>query len=268
MGTASYDDYASRFMREARPDILSMDHYPVMRPDRDSRDAYLANLETMRREAASAGVPFWNFFNTMPYGPHSDPTEAQLRWQINASIASGAKGVLYFCYWTPGKGAAGAGEFPKGGAIITAEGLRTHHYDEARRLNAVVEKLGPTLMRLSGQGVVRVHATTATNNLPPGGAVRTLSILPHDPSADFLLGSFRHRDGRRAVILVNHSLAYGVWPTLTFDAPWESVRELDPATGAEIIPLDNSPELPGFQCALDAGAARTFLLPNQSTTGR
>ena len=42
-------------------------------------------LEVMRREALAYGVPFWNFFNTMPFGPHTDPTEAQLRWQIYAS---------------------------------------------------------------------------------------------------------------------------------------------------------------------------------------
>ena len=63
-------------------------------------------------------IPFWNFFNIMPYGPHTDPTEAQVRWQVNASLIYGAKGLLYFCYFTPG-----GDEFPKGGAIIGQDGL-------------------------------------------------------------------------------------------------------------------------------------------------
>jgi hypothetical protein len=69
-------------------------------------------------------------------------------------------------------------------------------------------------------------------------------------------------------MVVNHSLAYGVWPTVSFDAALATVREIDPATGSEIPPMDNSPELPGFQCALDAGAARLFLLPKTGESGR
>lgn len=261
LGTPVYDEYVARFVREAHPDVLSMDHYPVMRPDRDTRDAYLANVETLRREANAAGIPFWNFFNTMPFGPHSDPTEAQLRWQIHASIAAGAKGVLYFCYWTPGKGAAGAGEFPKGGAIITAEGLRTRHYDEARRINAEVQALGPTLMQLTGEGISRVHADVKSSDLPPGGPVRTITLSPGDPPAEFLVGRLRHRDGRRAILIVNHSVAYTAWPTVEFEAPLASVREVDRESGRERPPRDDSPELPGFQCSLGPGDARLFVLP-------
>ena len=114
LGTATYDEHVERFAREVDIDVLSMDHYPIMRPEADGRDTYCTNLEVMRRVALERDIPFWNFFNTMPFGPHSDPTEAQLRWQIYTSLAYGAKGVLYFCYWTPR-----GGEFPKGGAIIT-----------------------------------------------------------------------------------------------------------------------------------------------------
>ena len=40
----------------------------------------------------------WLPQNTMPFAGHSDPTEAQLAWQIFTSLAYGAKGILYFCY--------------------------------------------------------------------------------------------------------------------------------------------------------------------------
>jgi len=101
LGTDSYDEHVQRFIKETNIDVLSMDHYPMFRPDADGRDHYCKNLEVMRRESLKAGIPFWNFFNTMPFGPHTDPTEAQLRWQIYTSLAYGAKGVMYFCYWTP-----------------------------------------------------------------------------------------------------------------------------------------------------------------------
>lgn len=261
LGTPTYEEHVARFVAEVKPEVLSMDHYPVMRPDRDSREQYLANLETFRRHAGAAGIPFWNFFHIMPFNDRTDPTEAQVRWQINASLAHGAKGILYFCYWTPGKGAGGAGEFPKGGAIITAEGRPTRHYDEARRINAELRNFGPAQMQLEGLGVVRVHATAASHDLPGGLPLRTLRILPGDPPAEFLVGNLRHQDGRRAVWVVNHDYAHTAWPSLVFDAPAGSVREIDRHTGLEVEPVDGSPELPGFQCPLGAGDARLFLLP-------
>jgi hypothetical protein len=261
LGSTTYEEHVSRFIQVVRPDVLSMDHYPVMRPDRDTRSAYLANLEAFHRHAKAAGIPFWNYFNAMPYGPHTDPTEAQLRWQVNASVAWGARGVMYFCYWTPGKGAGGAGEFPKGGAVITAEGMKTRHYEEAKRINSGLLRHGPTLMQLDAEGAAVVHLTVATNNVPTGSPLKAAALQSGDPPADLLIGKFRHRDGRRAVWVMNQSLAYSVWPTLVFDAPADRVREVDRSTGREIPPMDDSPELQGFQCSLDAGEGRLFLLP-------
>lgn len=263
LGADSYEMYVSRFIAEVKPEVLCMDHYPFMRPDKDTRDGYLANLETFRRQANAAKIPFWNYFNSMPFGSHLDPTEPQLRWQINASIAHGAKGVLYFCYWTPGKGAGGKGEFPKGGAILSAEGIPTRHYDEARRLNGELKSWGPTLMDLEGNGVQRIRASGFVNDLSAGVGLRSIATLAGDPPAEFLVGSLTHRDGRRAVMVVNHSYSYTCWPTIEFDLPIESVREVDRNTGSEMAPLDSSPEIEGFQCSLGAGDARLFLLPKR-----
>lgn len=261
LGTATYDEHVSKFVEQVKPAVLSMDHYPLMRPETDTRDAYCSNLETMRKYSLAAGIPFWNFFYCMPFNDRLDPTEAQIRWQIYTSIAYGAKGVLYFCYWTPGKGAAGAGEFPKGGAIMTAEGLKTRHYDEARRINGELKKLGPTLMQLTSSGVVRTNTDTAMKDLPAGSPLRSLKKVPGDPRGDFIIGLFRHADGRRAVILVNHSYSQTAWPTVEFDADVKEVQEVDKTTGQCVPAVDDSPEMKGFQMSLGAGDARLFLLP-------
>jgi 2-oxoglutarate dehydrogenase complex dihydrolipoamide succinyltransferase (E2) component len=134
----------------------------------------------------------------MPFADRMDPTEAQIRWMIHASIAHGSKGVLYFCYWTPGKGNGGTGEFPKGGALLTAEGFKTRHYDEARRINAGLEHWGPILMRLTGQGVVRYTTGNPSTPLARTG-VRSLNRVGSDPESTFLIGTLKHADGRRAV---------------------------------------------------------------------
>ncbi|HOC57345.1 MAG TPA: hypothetical protein PKI20_17125 [Verrucomicrobiota bacterium] len=259
LGTPTYDEHVAKFVREVRPEVLSMDHYPLMRPEGDSREQYCANLECFRRHSLAAGIPFWNYFYSMPFNDRLDPTEAQIRWQIFTSVAYGAKGVLYFCYWTPGKGAAGAGEFPKGGAVITAEGLKTRHYEEARRINAELKNLGPTLMKLTSTGVYRVTTETNSNALA-GSPLRKVARVGGDPVGKFIVGAFNHADGRRAVVIVNHNHSYTAWPTVEFDADPKGVLEVSKATGKAAPVVDDSPELKGIQLSFGAGDARLFLL--------
>ena len=250
LGTETYEEHVKRFVAEVGPDVLSMDHYPQFHPHKDGREAYCTNLEVFRRHARAAGIPFWNFFNTMPYGPHTDPTEAQLRWQVYASLAYGARGVMYFCYWTPR-----GDEFPKGGAILTADGRRTRHYDEAKRINAALKNLGPTLMQLESLGAQRVSGPKPDVASLPGNPVRSIT------EGDYLIGSFRHADGRRAVLIQNYHFAFSAWPTVTFDADAGAVLEVSPKTGRLQPVVDDSPDMAGLQVSLDAGEGRLFVLP-------
>jgi hypothetical protein len=268
LGTATYDEHVEKFVREVEPEVLSMDHYPLMRPDSDSRDSYLANLATMRKYSLQTDIPFWNYFYSMPFNDRLDPTEAQIRWQIFASIAYGSKGVLYFCYWTPGKGAGGGGEFPKGGAIITAEGRKTRHYDEARRINAELKKLGPVLMKLTSVGIVRANSGTDTRRALSETPLRNIAHVAGDSPGEFLIGVFSHADGGRAVLILNHSYSFTAWPTLEFDSEISTVMEVSKTTG-EIAPVvDDSPELKGLQISFGPGDARLFIVPTTRLKAR
>lgn len=247
----TYEEYVERFMREVRPDVLCFDRYPVMKPDVDERDGYCENLSVIRRHALAAGVPFWNFFNIIPYGRHDDPTESQVAWQIYTSIAYGAKGVLYFCYWTP-RGR----EFPRGGAIITPDGRPTRHYDQARRINARIAKLGPTLMKLTSTGVLRIKPGDDAAPMLKDSPIRTLT------DGDYLIGLFTHPEGRRAVLLNNYRFAYTAWPTVEFARDVGDIVEVNQETGQEIPLRDDSPDMPGLQLSIDAGVGRLFLMGN------
>ena len=83
----------------------------------------------------------------------------------------------------------------------------------------------------------------------------------HDPPHDYLIGVFRHADGRRAVLLNNYRFAYTAWPTVTFDVPADQVIEVDKRTGEMAPVIDDSPEMEGLQVSLGAGDGRLFVLP-------
>ncbi len=250
LGTKTYDEHIKRFVDEVGVHVLSMDHYPVMKPGVDNRQGYLDNMATMRKYSLMKGIPHWNFFNVMPFGSHSDPTEAQIKWQIYTSLAYGSKGVLYFCYWTP-RGR----EFPKGGAIITADGRKTRHYEQAKRVNSDIKKLGPTLMSLTSIGIYRVSLDKNPDDVLKDTPITSLT------QGDYLVGLFKHADGRRAVLLNNYSITYTAWPTVAFSVPVEQVREVCKKTGKEIAVVDDSPAMKGLQISLDSGEGRLFLLP-------
>lgn len=256
----TYDDYVGNFIKIVKPEVLSMDHYPMMRLTHDTRPTYRENLETFRKHALAANIPFWNYFYSMPFNDRLDPTEAQLRSQIFTSIAYGAKGILYFCYWTPGKGAAGGGEFPKGGAIVSAEGLPTRHYDEARRINAEVKNLGPALMKLKSSGVYLVTTTNASA-IPAVSGLTNLAGIKGDPMGTYLVGTFDSSDGSRALVIVNDDYSFTGWLTLGFDCEPKQVMEVSKTTGATAAVVDDSPELKGLQVSFGAGDARVFVIP-------
>ncbi len=252
LGTETYDEHVSQFLEAIDVDVLSMDHYPALKPSGDSRSSYCTNLEVMRKHSLQRDIPFWNFFNTIPFGSHNDPTEADLRWQIYTSLAYGAKGVLYFCYWTP-RGAS----FVRDGAVITLDGRKTRHYDQATRINACLKALGPTLMQLTSTEIYRLE--------PDGDVAEALAGSPIEnityEHSDYLIGTFTHADGRRAVLLNNYSPHYTSWPTVEFDIPAEQVIEVSQKTGEETPVIDDSPAMEGLQISLDSGEGRLFLLP-------
>jgi len=249
--TSSYDEYVGRFAKETNCDVICMDYYPMLTPTADGRDGYCGNLAVMRKQALANNIPFWNFFNIMPFGPHNDPTESHVRWQIYTSLAYGAKGILYFCYWTPV-----SPEFPKGGAIITVEGKRTRHYDQAKRINACIKNLGPTLMKLTSTDVIRIKPTDDAAKLLAGTPIKNIT-----GGGDYLIGIFKHEDGRRAVLLNNYDHNYTTWPTVEFNVPDAKVIEVDQSDGKEKPARDDSPIMPGLQLGLDSGEGRLFLLP-------
>jgi len=256
LGTDTYEEHVSRYMAEVAPDVLCMDHYPIFTDTRDGRDGYCADLAVMRDHSLRAGIPFWNFFNAMPYGPHTNPTLAQMRWQVYASLAHGAKGVLYFCYFTP-RGA----EFPKGGALVAADGFRTANWYKAQRLNQHLRHLGPTLMRLTSTGVYRIRPGDDPAEILQGQPIRDIQRADVDPPHDYLVGVFRHEDGRRAALLMNYRHTLTAWPTVVFDAPYDDVREVDRWGRGEGPVRDESPDMDGLQVPLEDGAGRLFILP-------
>lgn len=272
LNASSYDAYVSEFVDIVKPQALCTDHYPMMQPGADTRQAYADNMATLRKYALAADIPFFNFFNSMPFASHADPSEAALRWQVSTSLAYGAKGVLYFCYWSP----VGT-MFSLGGAIITPEGTVDNyvpgpHYAHAKAINSELRAWSPVLMASTSTGVCRfgpeAEASTALAACPAVANLTSVTVegghtVPIT-ATNFLVGQFRRAtDGATVVLLSNWEYRFTAWPTVTFAADPGRVSEVSPVSGELGQLVDDSPRMAGLQQRLGPGQARLYVVAPQ-----
>ena len=276
-GPSAYADYVSEFVSVVKPDLLCFDHYPQWSqpPEADiSPQGYLRNLGAIRAAASDAGISFWNFMNIMPYGGRSDVPEAQVRWQVFSSLAFGAKGLLYFCYWNPASDAGGT--FQWAGAIMTpvlpagasgGEGAAVYvegpQFAVAQRVNAKLGAFGRFLLNATSLATFAANGTGASSAaVPGGGPIASVGGSGAGPAWSVLLGLFAAAPGAgSAVLLHNQDVAAPAIVTLALAQPPAAAAacELDAASGARVQLFDDAPAMPGLQLRLAEGDARLLV---------
>lgn len=205
------------------PSLVSFDRYPLLSEGREDAN-YFHNWKIVRDAALRADVPAWVFIQTLAYNGHREPTAAELLWQINISLAYGAKGIQYFTYWTP-EAARGEGFGP---ALITVDGKRTSRYYAAQKINTTwLHQVGRELKPLVSETVVHANESPLPNS--------TVGFTPTDLVADItghpvVVGTFRSRDTTikdRWLLVANRS----------HSTPAKSTVTVNPATvyGVEIF---------------------------------
>ena len=153
--THSYEDYIDTWMAEVNPPYLSYDSYPLL-TNGTIIDDYYYNLDLIRSKARKAGIPFWTFIQTLsiaktPGVPDKrEPSRADIRWQVWSNLALGAKGIQYFCYWTPGSGTEVFTD-----ALMDRKGQETVRYGYVKELNREVQVIGCKLLNSEPMGVIQ-----------------------------------------------------------------------------------------------------------------
>jgi hypothetical protein len=157
----SYDDYMRRFVETVRPFTLSYDHYSLQKKGDDR--LFIANLAAARQVALDGHVPFWNIVQVTEWGSMRNLTQGEIEYQAMQSLAMGAKGLLWFTYWTPTRDHSQAWKH----AMIDADGKPDAHYDMVKQTNARLLAIGNELLHATSVGFFQ------TGKVPPGGRAPT-----------------------------------------------------------------------------------------------
>src|SRR4029077_2986875 len=91
--------YLRRYIQQARPALFAVDSYPLLQ----GRDFpyYVTGWDSVARVSRETGVPFWAVLLSSPYLDHRIPTASEMAWQAHIPMAYGARGIVWFTYWTP-----------------------------------------------------------------------------------------------------------------------------------------------------------------------
>lgn len=184
LGTPTYEEHLRRYMETVRPFVLSYDHYHFLQSG--DRAEFFSNLAAARRTANAHETHFWNIVLATQHFGYRNLTEAELRFEAMQTLAYGGKGLLWFTYWMPGGVDPSWKESP-----LSAEGRRTPHYYQIRRINREVAAMGRELLSAESLQVFR------------GGARPPDAPLEVTGPGDLTVGLFRAPSGHRLALVAS-----------------------------------------------------------------
>lgn len=190
LGTPGYEQYVEQFIQTVKPFVVCYDHYNFL-TDGD-RPEFFSNLEVVRRLSSKHGLPFWQIVLSIGHGGYREPNEAEKRYAAMQTLVYGAKGVLYFTYWTPSDSS-----YEWKPAIISQKGEPTAQYPQVQRITADVEAIGRVLLNARSEEVLAAAPDTTQTLSAPASSVesdepaRELQVTLSDLTSTATAGLFR-----------------------------------------------------------------------------
>jgi hypothetical protein len=150
LGTPTYEDYVRTFVQKVKPAVICYDNYGMLK--QGDRGDFIENLATVRKVALESNLPFWNIVLVTQHGDFRVLTEPELRYEAMQTLAFGARGLIWFTYWSPQGYDTGTTWTH---AMIGQGGKREPHYDMVRAINADVLAMGRELKHAKPVAVVQ-----------------------------------------------------------------------------------------------------------------
>ncbi|TDE09692.1 hypothetical protein [Jiangella asiatica] len=254
LGTPTYQEHLARYVSEARPDFISFDHYMLVGARPTIREDYFYNWVLVRNQALQAGLPSWVFILACEHYGYRLPTDEELLWQVNVSLAYGCKGIQYFTYWTP----------PLPGfheALVTVDGQLTPLYYAAKRINNnYLQPVGKQLLPLTSESVAHFGEAQPSMGVEvfsgdewvdsASGSAAILSRF-HDPK----------RPNQRWLLVANREFESTANTTLTLHHTISAMFEFD-TSERRYVPLEKAePTGPATLAVhLEPGEAKLYRL--------
>ena len=212
-----YKKYIEEYYNTCNPMYLSYDYY-VWDEGRD-KAGYFYNADIIRHYAEEYNIPFWVYIQAGGQWNDSStrfdstelyPTEGQLQWNVNTSLAYGAKGIQYFPLIQPHYFAYAEStdyDFQRNG-LLGAWGNKTQWWYYAQNMNKQIAAVDSVLMKSVNKGVIVTgeEAESDTKDLEfvmKNKSWRELESV----EGNTMIGCFNYQ-GKTALYVVNYEEAH------------------------------------------------------------
>lgn len=211
-GGYSYERYVQDYIELYHPQVLSYDYYPVNGRYPNLQSGYYENMSIIRKYAMQAEIPFWVYIQTCSFNSSVRiPTEAEINWLVNSSLAYGCKGIQYFTYWLP---LSSGGELFDG-SMIDLNGNKTEVYTYVQKINRQIAAVDEVLMCSLSKGIIVSGSSPCT--IPESDIIASYRNLTDVSGATALVGCFEY-NGKPAYYVFNNNNTSQDSISLTFDS--------------------------------------------------
>ena len=210
---ADYIDYVMNYiMMMNDPKYISYDFYGLDKEFPNIKENYFRNLSCISNLALDNSMAFYNFQLVTEHDVPSmgfnyrNPTFNEIFWEINTSIAYGAKGINYFCYQTPSNDSDEWGIYSnKGGSFINLKGERTETYYYCQKINQYIRSIQSILMNSNRVAMIKNESYKMTAKLYGNFVDNYKDVSSMTTSDDALLSIFDYKKGQ-IYYLINTSI--------------------------------------------------------------
>ena len=249
-----YEAFVEEFIEDCDPQVLSFDVYPFFENAEaadangvdynvDNMKTYFESLSVMRMASVNKNLPFWSYvqaggdYRTESGNDNAEtdesllPTQAETLWNVNTSLAFGAKGIEWFPAVQPSYFSLDSSNTENGGydydrnGLIGADANDTPFYAYAQKANAQIAAVDEVLMKATSKGVIATegYAKTYTEKATMSTVEATEHVTLVDSANDLwgaLIGCFDYRD-TEAYYIVNFDTTAEQKITLTLDGKYD-----------------------------------------------
>ena len=207
---------------ETKPKYIAYDMYPFVTVGGEStmNDTYYTNMSIIKKYSDEYKIPFWSFMQSCGSNTDSEnmrtPNEAELQFQVNTTLAYGAKGIKWFPLFHPHYWATTT---PKGnGGLFYYDGTRTQFFDIAKRANTQILAIDHILMNATNMGIIFEGSSPVPTSNFAGEKIqsKTFRELTKVEAGSAMIGCFDYK-GKTVLYVVNNSINSEDSVKLTFD---------------------------------------------------
>ena len=209
-------------------DYVMYDLYCFRSETCDENSMY-SSLEYNRRIGQELNTPTAFYVQSMAWNNCYRPNGDDIRYQVWAGLAYGAKQFSYFCYHTPRANAAET----YGPAIVDLNGNPTDLYEPVSKLNWQIRAIGDTLMKLETKVVYHTGISFggSYNALPAG-----YYLKPVDRDQKLTVSRMVDTEtGREYGIMVNRNYNKPQTVRFTLDEDVGSISYISTETGEPVL---------------------------------